>query len=165
MDPDEPNNLTLSEENRPHEPQPQDLALRSPKRAAIFFASLLIMTIGVSGIIEGAYLFFKSAILIRQKGVDPSLLRINAILSFISGLLMVVTAAGTIRISFMAWRAAFFTALIFVSNSAWGSYVFYGSALSFGSFIHLLATLAIFLLLWKANGVWNEVSLYGQEND
>ncbi|ACF12719.1 hypothetical protein Ctha_0248 [Chloroherpeton thalassium ATCC 35110] len=160
MHSDELNGRTPSSANKPQEPQPQDPALRSPKRAAIFFASLLIMTIGVSGIIEGAYLFFKSAILVRAKGLDSGLLRINSIFSFLAGLLMVLTAAGTIRISYMAWRAAFFTTTIFVLNSAWGSYIFYGNPLSFGSFIHLTASLAIFLLLWKASGVWNDTLLY-----
>lgn len=131
-------------------PPESDPALRSPERAAIFMASLLIMTVGVSGIIEGTYLLFKTQILVEEKGLDPDKIMLTGGLSLFTGLLQAACAFGTIRLMHLAWKLAFLTSLVFLFNSGFGSYVFYGSPFSFGSVLHLIATLLIFLLLFKA---------------
>ncbi|NTW49647.1 MAG: hypothetical protein HGB19_07970 [Chlorobiales bacterium] len=138
-----------SDDERQH-PSGSDPALRSSERAAIFVASLLIMTIGVSGIIEGAYLLFKTGILVEEKGLDSATVMMIGGLSLFTGLLQAACALGTIRLLHVAWKLAFLTTLIFLVNSGFGAYVFYGSPFSFGSVLHLIATLLIFLLLFKA---------------
>ncbi len=150
---DEPNEI-----EKGYEPEVPDPSLRSPARAGIFFASLLIMTLGVSGVIEGAYLFFKSQILIEEKSLSQADIMKASVLSFFSGLAMVATAVGTIKLSHLAWQYAWIVLLIFVTSSAYGSYLFYGYPLSFGSFIHLLGTLASLLLLFAARSLFNSPS-------
>lgn len=152
-DVNEPNEL-----EKGYEPEVPDPSLRSPARAGIFFASLIIMTMGVSGVIEGAYLFFKSHVLIAEKSVELSSIYKTSISAFLSGLAMVATAVGTIRLTYIAWRYAWIVLLLFLVSSAYGSYIFYGYPLSFGSFIHLLGTVAALLLLRAARSLFNTSS-------
>lgn len=139
-----------------------DPALRSPARAAIFMASLLIMTTGVSGIIEGGYLLSKSRILVEEKGIDPDKVMMIGALSLFAGLLQAACAFGTIRLLHIAWKLAFVVSLVFLANSAFGSYTFYGSPFSFGSVLHLIATIVIFLLLFKAKSLFEPSVLEGE---
>ncbi|NTV47285.1 MAG: hypothetical protein HGB11_12365 [Chlorobiales bacterium] len=125
-------------------------------------ASLLIMTVGVSGIIEGMYLLFKSRILVEEKGIATDTVMMIGGLSLFTGLLQAACAFGTIRLLHLAWKIAFFVSLVFLLNSVFGSYVFYGSPFSFGSALHFIATIVIFLLLFKAKPLFKSSSLAGE---
>ncbi len=137
-----------------YEPEVPDPSLRSPARAGIFFASLIIMTMGVSGVIEGAYLFFKSEVLVQEKSISQIDIFKASAVSFLSGLAMVATAVGTIKLTYIAWKVAWVVLLVFLSGSAYGSYLFYGYPLSFGSLVHFFGTVASLLLLFAARSLF-----------
>jgi hypothetical protein len=127
----------------------EQIEVRSKSRAFIFIASLIMVVLGAGCIIEGIYTLFRGGdFVVEQYNIDSNKAITSSLMLLTIGLIEVLCAYGTIRLSFLTWRFSFGATLLVAANRFIDTMVFHDRFLSFGSTLTLIAALIVLLFLY-----------------